>query len=323
MSALLRRAVSVPLFLALGAVHLGALPVTLPLAAAWDLLRRNGFATVRFALFLAVYLGCEALGIVAALALRLLALVAPSGDRARHYALQRWWAGSLFDGLRALYGFTLSVEGAGALEAGGPLIALVRHASTADTLLPMELFARRAGLRPRYVLKHELLWDPSLDLVGHRIPNAFVRRGSGDAAREVARVAALAEGLGPRDAVVLYPEGTRFSPTRRDRALAALERDDPARYARVRGMRDVLPVRPGGVLALLAAAPSADVLFCVHRGWEVTASLGSLARGGMRGARVDAMMWRVAAAEVPREPSAALAWLDAQWARADAWLAAR
>lgn len=323
MSAALRRAVSVPLYLALAALHLGALPITLPLAALWDLARRNRFATVRFALFLAVYLGCEALGIVAAFALRLAGVVAPAGDRARHYALQRWWAGSLFDALRALYGFTLSVEGAEAVEGAGPLIALVRHASSADTLLPMELLARRAGRLPRYVLKRELLWDPSLDLVGHRIPNAFVRRGSGDAAREVARVAALAEGLGPRDAVVLYPEGTRFSTARRDRALAALERDDPARYARVRGLREVLPVRPGGALALLAAAPQADVLFCVHRGWEVTASLGALVRGGMRGARVEVALWRVAAAEVPRDPAAALAWLDAQWARADAWLASR
>jgi 1-acyl-sn-glycerol-3-phosphate acyltransferase len=172
------------------------------------------------------------------------------------------------------------------------------------------------------VLKHELLWDPSLDLVGHRIPNAFVRRGSGDSAREAARVAALADDLGPRDAVVLYPEGTRFSPARRDRALEALAREDPARHARVQSLRSVLPVRPGGVLALLARAPAADVLFCVHRGWEATASLGALVRGAMRGARVDVLLWRVPAAEVPREPEAALRWLDAQWARADAWLAA-
>lgn len=322
MSALLRRAVSVPLYFALAAAHGLALPLTLPLAALWDLLRRNGFATARFVLFLAAYLACEALGIVAALALRAVAIVAPAGDRDRHYALQRWWAGALFDALRGLYGFTLRVEGGDVAAAPGALIALVRHASTADTLLPMELLARRGRRHPRYVLKHELLWDPSLDLVGHRIPNAFVRRGSGDSAREAARVAALADDLGPRDAVVLYPEGTRFSPARRDRALEALAREDPARHARVQSLRSVLPVRPGGVLALLARAPAADVLFCVHRGWEATASLGALVRGAMRGARVDVLLWRVPAAEVPREPEAALRWLDAQWARADAWLAA-
>ena len=320
MSAALRRAVSVPLYLVLAALHLAALPATLVLAGVYDLLRRSGFATARFVLFLAVYLACEVAGIVGALALRVVGALSPSGDRARHYALQRWWAGSLFDALRGIYGFTLTVEGAEAAAAGGPVIALVRHASSADTLLPMEVLARRGRLNPRYVLKRELLWDPSLDLVGHRIPNAFVRRGSGDAAREVAHVAGLAEGLGTRDAVVLYPEGTRFSPARRDRALADLARDDAGRFARVRELRNVLPVRPGGALALLAAAPEADVLFCVHRGWEATASLGSLVRGAMRGARVEVAMWRVRAAEVPREPDAALAWLDAQWARADTWL---
>lgn len=320
MSAALRRAVSVPLYLFLAAMHLAALPATLVLAGAYDLLRRNGFATARFVLFLAVYLACEVAGIAGALALRVAGALSPAGDRARHYALQRWWAGSLFDALRGIYGFTLTVEGAEVAAAGGPVIALVRHASSADTLLPMEVLARRGRLNPRYVLKRELLWDPSLDLVGHRIPNAFVRRGSGDAAREVARVAGLAEGLGARDAVVLYPEGTRFSPARRDRALADLARDDAERFARVRELRNVLPVRPGGALALLAAAPQADVLFCVHQGWEATASLGSLVRGAMRGARVKVAMWRVRAAEVPREPDAALAWLDAQWTRADAWL---
>lgn len=318
--AALRRLVSIPLYALLCALHLAALPLSLALAIAWDLLRRNHFATVRFLLFVALYLACEVAGIAAALALRALAWVSPAGDRGRHYALQRWWTGALFDGLRALYGFTLRVDGADCL-AGGPLIVLVRHASTADTLLPMELVARRAGMHPRYALKRELLWDPCLDLVGQRIPNAFVRRGSGDAARESARVAALARGIGPRDAVVLYPEGTRFSRSRRDRALADIAQRDPERYARVRGLTRVLPVRPGGALALRAEAPDADVVFCVHRGWEATASLGALVRGAMRGARVDVALWRVPAAEVPREPEAALRWLDAQWARADAWLA--
>lgn len=319
--AALRRLVSIPLYAALCALHVAALPLSLPLAIAWDLLRRNHFATARFVLFVALYLLCEVAGIAAALALRALARVSPAGDHARHYALQRWWTGALFDGLRALYGFTLTVDGEGCL-AGGPSLVLVRHASTADTLLPMELVARRAGMRPRYVLKRELLWDPCLDLVGHRIPNAFVRRGSEDGAREVARVAALADALGPRNVVVLYPEGTRFSRARRERALAALARSDPERYARVRGFTHVLPVRPGGALALRERAPEADVVFCVHQGWEATASLGALVRGAMRGARVRVKLWRVPAAQVPRDPEAALRWLDAQWARADEWLAA-
>ena len=41
-----------------------------------------------------------------------------------------------------------------------PVIQLVRHASTADTILCAGVIANRRRLRLRYVLKRELLWDP-------------------------------------------------------------------------------------------------------------------------------------------------------------------
>ena len=48
------------------------------------------------------------------------------------------------------------------------------------------IVAREARIRLRYVLKHELRWDPCLDIVGWRLPNAFVRRGAQDTAGDVA-----------------------------------------------------------------------------------------------------------------------------------------
>lgn len=54
--------------------------------------------------------------------------------------------------------YQLEVEGVNALQPG-PLVVLMRHASLADTLLPAVVIASH-GIRLRYVLKRELLWDP-------------------------------------------------------------------------------------------------------------------------------------------------------------------
>jgi hypothetical protein len=61
-----------------------------------------------------------------------------------------------------------------------PVIVFLRYASVADTLLPAVFLANPNGLKLRYVLKHELLLDPCLDIVGNRLPNSFVQRSAGD-----------------------------------------------------------------------------------------------------------------------------------------------
>ena len=315
-----RRAVTVPLYLALAVLVIGGLPVLLPLALVVDLVRRSRWVAVRCVLFFALYLACEALGIVAALVLWRPARFWDERALDRHYALQQRWARTIFDGAAWIFGFDVKVEGAETVGRG-PLVVLMRHASVADTPLPVVLLNVRHGLRMRYVLKRELLWDPCLDLVGQRIPNVFVRRGSDDGEREVALVARLAEGLGPRDGVLIYPEGTRFSPPKLARTLASIaERGDRTRVERVRSFRHVLPPRPGGAVALLAAAPTADVLIVAHTGFEGVGSFTELWNGGLVGARVRVQLRRVPRAEVPASAVAQAAWIDAQWAHLDAWL---
>jgi 1-acyl-sn-glycerol-3-phosphate acyltransferase len=243
--------------------------------------------------------------------------------RDRHYALQRWWAHAIFDGAAGIFGFRVDVAGEDVVG-HGPLLVLMRHASVADTPLPVVLLSVRHGLRMRYVLKRELLWDPCLDLVGHRIPNVFVRRGSDDGAREVAQVTKLARGLGRRDGILIYPEGTRFTPQKLVRARAAIaERGDAARVARVGALRHVLPPRLGGALALLGAAPDADVLIVAHTGFEAVGSFNDLWNGGLVGCHVRVQLWRVPRADIPDAPDGQAAWIDAQWARIDAWLDAQ
>jgi len=202
----------------------------------------------------------------------------------------------------------------------------IRHVSTADTLLPVVLLTGRAGIVLRYVLKRELLWDPCLDIVGNRLPNCFVRRESGQSAAEIAAVVRLLDGLAAHEGVLIYPEGTRFTPAKRERALARLAEGpatEPALLARARALTNLLPPRLGGPLALLESNPGADVLFCAHTGFEGTRSLADLMAGGLVGTTVRVRLWRVPFAEIPRTRSAMASWLYDHWARMDAWIAAQ
>ena len=316
-----RRAVSFPLL----AISLIALCALAPLLAAVlsiaDLARGARFAGVRGLLLLIWLLGCEVAGLLGALGLWLRDLArSPRGGETflrANAALQSWWNGLLFSGAARLFALRVECEGGEALSRG-PILLLVRHASTGDALLPL-LFGGPRGLAFRFVLKRGLLWDPCLDVVGQRLPNAFVRRGS-DPQGDLATLRSLATGLGPRDAVVLFPEGTRFSPARRAALLETLERkgDRPA-LERARSLRRVLPPRSGGALALLEAAPDTDVVFCAHRGLEGMRSVRDFGSGALVGAILRVRFWRVPRAQVPDDRDQRLAWLHAEWTKVDAF----
>lgn len=172
----------------------------------------------------------------------------------------------------------------------------------------------------RYVLKRELLWDPCLDIVGRRLPNAFVDR-TGDRGRaDVEAVARLGENLDDRSAVLIYPEGSRFTPAKLERSLAALrERKLDELLAIATQFRHVLPPRLGGPLALLDAAPSVDVLFVEHAGLESAGTFSQFWSGGLIGQPLRVRLRRFAAANIPRERRAE--WLFERWAEMDAWIA--
>lgn len=319
-----RRLLTVPGAFLLAALSLLTAPLWLALLGVVDALRRPPRAGLRLAAFASLYLHCEVAGLLGSFLLW--ALFGPwrGGDPERYQALnfglQRWWATTLFRGSMAIYGVQLEADGQAEAEAT-PLLLLPRHTSMADTLLPSVLVSEPFGTRLRYVLKSELLWDPCLDVVGQRLPNCFVDRFSEDSEREVAAVAGLAAKLGEGEGVLIYPEGTRFTPEKRARVLASLRaqgRQDLAE--RAERLAHLLPPRLGGTLALIQASPGVDVVFCAHTGFEGTATLGDLWSGALVGRRVRVHFWRVAAADVPREREACAAWLTSQWERMDAWL---
>jgi 1-acyl-sn-glycerol-3-phosphate acyltransferase len=320
-----RRLLSIPAVLVLAAASVLAAPAWIPGLAILDAFRpaRRG-AALRAGAMLAVYAQCEAIGLASS---ALLWLASPGRSDAarrrflrRNLALQRWWAGALFEAAMRIYGMRLDLEGADE-PARGPLLLLPRHASVADTLLPAVLVSAPHGIRLRYVLKRELLWDPCLDVVGNRLPNVFVRRGSEDSEREIAAVAALGRDLGADEGVLIYPEGTRWSREKRARVIERFRAaGDSERALRAERLHTVLPPRLGGPLALLDAAPEADVVFCAHTGLEGAATLADLWRGDLIGRTVCVRFWRVPRGEIPAERAARGAWLEAWWERMDAWI---
>ncbi|HUI26070.1 MAG TPA: lysophospholipid acyltransferase family protein [Candidatus Kryptonia bacterium] len=314
-----RRALTIPLYTLLNILVVGTLPLLLLIAAAFDVCRKRGLVVVRCVAFLALYLCCETIGILAS-AMLWLGVRGRERSLQRHYALQQWWAGALLGGAQRIFGMRIEVEGA-EVAARGPMLLFSRHASLGDSLLPSVFIARRYSIRLRYVLKRELLWDPCLDIVGHRLPNYFVQRGSGESARGIAAIQALAEDLRTCDGVLIFPEGTRFTPAKRARLLQRLQTDaDPTLLERAQALMHVLPPRLGGPLGLLERNQNADAVFCAHVGFEGSGSARELLSGALVGAVIRVGFWRVPFAQIPAGRAAQADWLFEQWRRVDDWI---
>jgi 1-acyl-sn-glycerol-3-phosphate acyltransferase len=320
-----RRAITGPALLAMTPAYLTASPALIAAAAARDLARRQPFTATRFALALDASLALHAATFAGVAGAWLLggrwAGANPERERRLEQRLQVAVATLGCSAAARLYGMRLFVEGDDCVEPG-PVLILSRHASLIDTLIPLLVVSARHGLRLRYVMKRELLWDPSLDALGHRWPTAFVRRNTGDP-RETAHVVELLDDLGERDGIVLFPEGTRFSEEKRSRMLARIERTHPDRYEDAARLRHVLPPHPAGLLALLGHAPFLDVVFCAHTGLEGAAQFRDLLNGSLLGRTVRVKLWRVHRADIPAGHDAKVAWLNDQWERVDDWIDAQ
>jgi len=293
------------------------------IAVVRDVIVGARLGATRFLGVLLFYSLMEAAGLMLALGFW---LGRPFVSRARylswHHGMQTWWASWLLRFLLWIYRVKVEVEGA-ENAAEGPYILLMRHASMGDTLLPIRFLQAVHGMRLRYVLKAELMWEPCLDIVGHRLPNVFVTRGSGDSEAQRQNVAELARDLGPGDGVVLFPEGTRFSRRRRERLIQRLEeRGESARAQLARTLEHVLPIRHGGPTALLRMQPGVDVVFGAHIGFEGATRLPDLLSGALLDRRVRVAFWRESTAHLKTDAEIA-DWLDAQWQRIDAWVAER
>jgi 1-acyl-sn-glycerol-3-phosphate acyltransferase len=313
-----RRLLTIPLLLLLTLVATGLAPLLLMIALLLSLLPPTRGAIPTFG-FLLGYLWCETIGVMACFYVWL-----------RHrdhdafldanYRVQAWWTLALKSLAERLFRLEFNIQGHEALS-GPAAIVIPRHASVADTIIPMSCYAIPREFRMRYVLKNELLFDPCLDIVGNRLPNLFIERHGANTEQARSEVAALMEDISDNEGVLIFPEGTRFS-RRKHQHLREKFARDPDMLRQLERWSDLLPPRLGGTLAMLAANPGKDVLFCAHTGFEGSSHFSSLINGSWISATIRVYFWRIAYADIPTDPAGLQDWLFSQWDNMQAWVSA-
>ncbi|MEM8906059.1 MAG: lysophospholipid acyltransferase family protein [Actinomycetota bacterium] len=318
-----RRATSIGALSLLAPLLVVLAPVLVPILLVVDLVTApRRLPSLRGYGFAVAYVFTELAGVVAScwLSVRFVGRRDTEAWIDAHVRLQARWLDALFRSARVLLGLRVTVDGDDAL-AHPPVLVFGRHVSLVDSMVAAVLLGVQRRYELRFVLKRELQVDPCLDIVGHRLRNHFVDRSSGDAA-EIAAVGRLGDDLRDDTAVVLFPEGTRFSPSKRDRSLERLrDRDDTGDLLPLaEGLRHLLPPRPGGALALLDHAPHTDVVVFGHVGFEGLDTFPGLWRGVPFDLPVEVRARRYARAELPLEAKDRARWLFERWAELDDWI---
>ncbi|MFC5825809.1 1-acyl-sn-glycerol-3-phosphate acyltransferase [Nonomuraea insulae] len=322
-----RRLVLAPLVIVATVFMLVTLPFWLVVTAAASLRlpppQRRG---ARFVWFGVVWLTLESAVLMACLWL----WVAGGARRQeRHYGLIRWFLQKVYAAAVRIFRLTMDIEepeltaDERSARLTRPIIVLSRHAGPGDSFLLIYHLLAGYQRRPRIVMKAALQYDPSLDVVINRLPNAFVPRKSGQT-RIIDEIRRLSATMEDQDALVIFPEGGNFTPRRRRLAIRRLEEKGLAEEAkRARGMDHLLPPRPNGAIAAIEACPSADVIFVAHTGLDDLITMGDVWRKLPLSAHITAKWWRVPADQVPTAREERIRWLYDHWEQIDSWISAQ
>jgi 1-acyl-sn-glycerol-3-phosphate acyltransferase len=284
---------------------------------------------LRLALFGAFYLVLDVCLVVCCAALWLRHPLPRRRDQAQwsaaHLRLLRRALSMLLTVAGRLLGFAVEVEEPpdAAGIAGRPLLVMARHGGPGDSFALADLLLTRYRRRPAIVLTETLRWDPGLDVILGRLPSCFIRRGEGRSAPE--RMAELARGLEPDDAILLFPEGGNWTPSRYLHAMTRLRRSgSPQAAADAAASPNVLPPHPTGLLACLKSRPDLDVAVVAHTGLEDLVSPGLLWRAlPVSGQPMVVRWWHEPAAAMPDSDAGRREWLRLQWAIVDSWIGSR
>lgn len=314
----IRRPISITATVVAATIGVVATPAAVLILGVTDLVTRDRFRRTRMWLLTVATLVVEFTAIVAMAGLLLwhVGRLQREPAQGRFHRLEWWWASCHITNLRALAGVRWVVENPEELG-HGRAIALARHASHVDSILPVLLFGIVGRRRLRYTLKDDLQWAPAMDIVGNLLPNVFVDRSPTDDSPLWARLEELAAGLDDGVAVI-FPEGTFFTPERLQRAATRLGESRPDLEPVARTLEHILPPRPAGTEALLAGAPEADLVLVAHEGMEAFSDLASIRRALPLESPVRVRLWRIPRAEVPDGDLAE--WLLERWIDLDRWI---
>jgi 1-acyl-sn-glycerol-3-phosphate acyltransferase len=332
----IRRLVLAPLVVVLTIAVAVLFPLLALVALAFGAVRRSRpgrMRVLRLLVFALAWLIAESAALFACLGLW---IASGFGGRletepyqARHYAVMNSFLGRVYRSATRTFRVQVTVDepeftaAEQAARLARPVIVLSRHAGPGDSFLLVHQLLSVYGRRPRVVMKASLQFDPGVDVMANRLPNVFVsRRQRGDRVF-TGQIERLARGLDRAGALVIFPEGGNWTPGRWQRGIRRLEqlgRRDLA--ARAAAMPNLLPPRPGGALAAIAACPGADVIFVAHAGLDRLVSVADVWRSLPMDQVVHAKWWRVPVGEVPRaaDHESQVQWLFDWWQRIDAWI---
>jgi hypothetical protein len=325
----IRRPVTVTVWLIVSAIVVLASPLLLALGILVSRLTRRRHPQVAahvilayFSYELAALVGCGALWLGAGAGL----LIGRPRFQRLHWQLLKWFIAGLAREGRDALDIKVCAEptpdAARALASDRPLIVLSRHAGPGDTIFIIDELMSRYGRRPSVVFKEAVALDPSVDLLAHRLPHAML--DTSDREECETRIKQVTRELGPRGALLLFPEGGNFTPERRRSALVRLRRKGQRRSARrAAEMPHVLPPRPTGSLAALQARNDADVVFAGHTGLGLAAYPRQWWRDMPIGRTLRTRMWLVPSDEIPSDPGEQVDWLYDWWKRIDDWIASQ
>ncbi len=325
---LVRRLVLAPALVIGTVLALATIPLWFLIAAFASRYVPGRWRVLRVSWFLMVYLVFESLMLVMML---LLWIASGFGWKIRsprfqdvHYRTAGWWLRRVMGSARLTFNLETAVENPVEDDATDrPLLVFSRHAGPGDSFLLVDALLNGGNRRPRIILKDLLQLDPCVDVVLNRLPNRFIP-SSGRAGQVVVdSIAELSAGMGEADALVLFPEGGNFTPSRRERAIEKLDEIGRPRLAeRARQMRHVLPPKPTGALTAIEAAPDAEIEFVGHVGLEQFITARDLWRGIPMDSNVVARIWSVPPEDVPPEAEQEQ-WLYDQWQDIDEWIDAK
>ncbi len=202
------------------------------------------------------------------------------------------------------------------------LLVLCRHAGPGDSVILLDALINRYGLRPRLVMKKSMRLDPVIDVYFNRLPAAFVTPEDNKGGSAQRAIRHLAQGVGRGDTVVMFPEGGNYTPRRHRRAIRHLARSGHhGDAARAHRLRNVMPPRPGGVLAVLDEVDM-DVLVVGHSGIGRIHSTEDVWRSLEDPKPVGLKAWFVPSDEVPAADQPRIGWLFDIWTTVDQWVEA-
>jgi len=322
----LRRPVTVTVWLVVSVACLVASPLLLGFAVAVQALtgRRQPLIAARLAI---AYFSHELVALIACGLLWLAAgagrLIGTTRFQLLHWRLLGWYIDGLAGAGRRALGIdvepAVSSDAALALDADRPLIVLSRHAGPGDTIFITDQLMSRFRRQPSVVFKESIVLDPCIDILAHRLPQATIDPTDREGAEE--RIERVVARLGPRGALLLFPEGGNFTRERRRSALARLRRKGERHSAaQAEAMPHVLPPHPSGALAALRARDGADVVFAAHTGLGLAAYPKQFWRDMPIGRTLHVRMWLEPSDRVPASPDAQVEWLYDWWKRIDDWI---